>query len=208
MSPEIKDSGARQEFSTGAVRDIQEGKGRNDLLHPVVMQRVMEHFEEFKQYEVWRLEDDELMYACKRSLFDYYGASNNAIYPLLSAYLFGCVLQCRQATPEPKPQYSEDNTMVVFVVGSIELAKHYEKGAKKYGDHNWSKGIPSTSFYDSADRHMNKVILGCNDEPHLSAYMFNVVGLIYNTLFRKELEVRIYAGGLRKNDPQESITSP
>ena len=29
---EIKDSGARREFETGAVRDIQEGKGRCDLL--------------------------------------------------------------------------------------------------------------------------------------------------------------------------------
>jgi hypothetical protein len=29
---EIKDSGARREFATGAVRDIQEGKGRCDLL--------------------------------------------------------------------------------------------------------------------------------------------------------------------------------
>ena len=28
----IKDSGARREFETGAVRDIQEGKGRCDLL--------------------------------------------------------------------------------------------------------------------------------------------------------------------------------
>lgn len=28
----IKDSGERREFSTGAVRDIQEGKGRCDLL--------------------------------------------------------------------------------------------------------------------------------------------------------------------------------
>lgn len=30
--PYIKDSGARREFETGAVRDIQEGKGRCDLL--------------------------------------------------------------------------------------------------------------------------------------------------------------------------------
>ena len=29
---EIKDSGARREFETGAVRDIQEGKGRCDLI--------------------------------------------------------------------------------------------------------------------------------------------------------------------------------
>lgn len=30
--PMIKDSGSRREFATGAVRDIQEGKGRCDLL--------------------------------------------------------------------------------------------------------------------------------------------------------------------------------
>ena len=30
--PVIKDSGTRREFETGAVRDIQEGKGRYDLL--------------------------------------------------------------------------------------------------------------------------------------------------------------------------------
>lgn len=30
--PTIKDSGARREFSSGAVRDIQEGKGRCDLM--------------------------------------------------------------------------------------------------------------------------------------------------------------------------------
>lgn len=29
---EIKDSGERREFETGAVRDIQDGKGRCDLL--------------------------------------------------------------------------------------------------------------------------------------------------------------------------------
>ena len=32
MKPEIKDSGARREFSSGAVRDIAEHKGRCDLL--------------------------------------------------------------------------------------------------------------------------------------------------------------------------------
>ena len=32
LGPVIKDSGERREFETGAVRDIQEGKGRCDLL--------------------------------------------------------------------------------------------------------------------------------------------------------------------------------
>lgn len=41
----VKDSGKRQKFTTGAVRDIQEGKGRFDLLPPRAIKRVARHFE-------------------------------------------------------------------------------------------------------------------------------------------------------------------
>lgn len=42
---EIKDSGTRREFASGAVRDIQEGKGRLDLLPACAILRVARHFE-------------------------------------------------------------------------------------------------------------------------------------------------------------------
>lgn len=38
----IKDSGERRSFSTGAVRDIQEGKGRMDLMPLQVVARLLE----------------------------------------------------------------------------------------------------------------------------------------------------------------------
>jgi len=41
----VKSSGKEQEFGTGAVRDIQEGKGRFDLLPPYALLRVAKHFE-------------------------------------------------------------------------------------------------------------------------------------------------------------------
>lgn len=41
----IKDSGTRREFASGAVRDIQEGKGRLDLLPACAILRVARHFE-------------------------------------------------------------------------------------------------------------------------------------------------------------------
>lgn len=41
----IKDSGDRTQFETGAVRDMQEGKGRCDLLPPAALLRVAKHFE-------------------------------------------------------------------------------------------------------------------------------------------------------------------
>lgn len=42
---EVKDSGERQEFDTGSVRDSRKGKGRFDLLPPSAIKRVARHFE-------------------------------------------------------------------------------------------------------------------------------------------------------------------
>ncbi|MBU0581321.1 MAG: hypothetical protein KKA19_09105 [Candidatus Margulisbacteria bacterium] len=42
---EVKDSGKRQEFDTGSRRDTREGKGRYDLVSPIVMQRDAKHLE-------------------------------------------------------------------------------------------------------------------------------------------------------------------
>jgi len=42
---EVKDSGQRQEFESGAVRDIQEGKGRYDLLPTRAIRRLARHYE-------------------------------------------------------------------------------------------------------------------------------------------------------------------
>jgi len=41
----IKDSGDRHEFKTGAVRDMQKGKGRMDLLPPLATIRLARLFE-------------------------------------------------------------------------------------------------------------------------------------------------------------------
>lgn len=41
----IKDSGSRTEFTTGAVRDMHEGKWRCDLLPPNALLRLARHFE-------------------------------------------------------------------------------------------------------------------------------------------------------------------
>uniref|UniRef100_A0A6M3LI19 dATP/dGTP diphosphohydrolase N-terminal domain-containing protein n=1 Tax=viral metagenome TaxID=1070528 RepID=A0A6M3LI19_9ZZZZ len=65
----------------------------------------------------------------------------------------------------------------------IDLAKHYQKGALKYSDRNWEKGIPISRFCDSAMRHLFQFILGLKDENHLIASIWNLVGA-YETLKR------------------------
>ena len=44
-SDSLRDSGQRQEFDTGSVRDIREGKGRFDLIPPYSLKRLAQHFE-------------------------------------------------------------------------------------------------------------------------------------------------------------------
>ena len=41
----VKDSGEREDFETGARRDIQVGKGRYDLISPIFLRRLAQHFE-------------------------------------------------------------------------------------------------------------------------------------------------------------------
>ena len=41
----LPDSGERIEFETGAVRDTTTGKGRYDLLSPIAIKRLAQHFE-------------------------------------------------------------------------------------------------------------------------------------------------------------------
>jgi len=93
----VKDSGKRQDFGTGSVRDSNEGKGRFDLL----------------------------------------------------------------------PYYS-----------LLKISQHFEDGANKYQEDNWRKGQPLSRYFDSAQRHLAKFAMGFEDEPHLTAAIWNLLCFI------------------------------
>lgn len=57
----------------------------------------------------------------------------------------------------------------------LEVAKHFEEGALKYGDNNWQKGIPVDCYLDSAIRHYLKYRRGDNDEAHDRAFVWNLM---------------------------------
>lgn len=102
---EVEDSGRRQEFPTGSVRDTREGKGRYDLISMIALER---------------------------------------------------------------------------------LAKHYENGAKKYGDHNWEKGQPLSRYLDSTIRHVVKYMLGSRVEDHMAAVAWNAFAFIHTEQLIKD----------------------
>ena len=61
----------------------------------------------------------------------------------------------------------------------LRLARHYERGAERFGEYNWQKGIPCHSFVDSALRHLLKYMDGWTDEDHLIAAIWNLCGLAW-----------------------------
>ena len=69
----------------------------------------------------------------------------------------------------------------------IELSKHCEAGALKYGEHNVDKGIPQHSFCDSAMRHLVKYMRGDNDENHLVAAAWNLMWALEQSVTRPDL---------------------
>lgn len=149
----IKDSGNRREFKTGAVRDIQDGKGRCDLMPLDIVnqylnlaignERVLNHVQTF-------IETGEI---CN-------------LYLALNVF-------CDK---------HEWDTPTMF----LELAKHFEEGAKKYGENNWQKGLPVNCYIDSAVRHYLKWLRGDNDEPHDRAFVWNIVCCAWTVKHNKE----------------------
>ena len=153
----IKDSGERREFGTGAVRDIQEGKGRCDLMPlDVVAQLLGGRYDDASFDSI--LHDVEM-----------FRQTGNV------EHLYYCLDQFAQV------MCSSTVTML------LEVAKHFEEGAKKYGEHNWQKGIPVKCYIDSAVRHYLKWLRGDNDEPHDRAFVWNIMCAIWTCKHKSEL---------------------
>lgn len=69
----------------------------------------------------------------------------------------------------------------------LEVAKHFEEGAKKYGENNWQKGIPVKCYIDSAIRHYLKWLRGDQDEPHDRAFCWNIICAIWTCKNKPDL---------------------
>lgn len=64
----------------------------------------------------------------------------------------------------------------------FSVAKDLKTGkvaAEEYGENNWQKGIPESSYIDSAVRHYLKWLRGDDDERHDRAFVWNIMCLIW-----------------------------
>lgn len=148
---DLKDSGTRREFSTSAVRDCADGKGRCDLLPLRIISRVFFNGDVILCgiEEYIRDGDTEWLEEVLRHFYNRQG--------------FDKATFC------------------------LEVAKHYEDGARKYTDRNWEKGIPLHCYIDSGVRHYLKWLRGDIDEPHDRAFVWNMLCAIWTQENRPEM---------------------
>ena len=129
----MHDSGKRQDFNTGAVRDTAEGKPRVDLISP---------------YAQWR------------------------------------------------------------------TGEWLRKGAEKYDERNWEKGIPFSRCVASIERHLQEFKMGKVNEDHLAAIIVNAQFIMhYQAMINLGLlpsdldDMPDYEGCVRRNNFSEELNN-
>ena len=89
--------------------------------------------------------------------------------------------------------------------GIMEVSKHCEEGALKYGEHNVDKGIPLHSLLDSASRHLAKYMVGMDDEDHLRAACWNLLWALNQRVTPPELDDRFVTPSKGKQNVDKNI---
>lgn len=158
-TPTIKDSGTRLEFPTGAVRDIQKGKGRCDLLPLDVLADC--YRAEFGMEEPEAVIFDSLQRFMESGL-------PHHLFNALAVFT----------------GMAFDNCWSNML---LEVSMHFEEGAEKYGEGNWQKGLPVKCYVNSAVRHYLKHLRGDTDERHDRAFCWNILCAIWTDKHKPEL---------------------
>lgn len=103
-------------------------------------------------------------------------------------------------------KFTEQREMDIYT-SLLEVAKHFEDGAVKYGDRNWEKGIPVHCYIDSAVRHYLKFCRGDEDEPHDRAFMWNILCAIWTHENHPELiDIPAYKSTTKEQECNERNT--
>lgn len=101
----LPDSGTREKFNTGAVRDVQVGKGRFDLISPEALMRLAVHYENgAKKYDDRNWEKGIPISRCfssaVRHLFKWLAGSREEDHLAAAAWNIFAIMHYEKYNPE------------------------------------------------------------------------------------------------------------
>ena len=172
MNERVKDSGSKQEFSTGAHRDNATGKGRADLLPHIessmamLNDPVLNNIGKFMTSRDPQFLADAIQASAQTiSMFQYHLMVKSMMDNGIEMYIID----------ENEPNAKERMLSACVAHMMLESSKLYEAGADKYGANNWKLGMPVNRYIDSGTRHYLKTIRGDIDEPHYRGFIWNLL---------------------------------
>jgi len=179
---EIKDSGERRDFDTGAKRDIDHNKPRFDLIPMTVIRRVTENYlpGTFPRSNDNHIDD----YVKSRILnlgFGWGETANDDCLIALTHVVFDIISQQEKDSPLRVENQVSGGLHLITPGTYRRLANHYGGGAQKYDPWNWAKGMPFSVFHASLMRHIFAVVDDMTDEDHWSAIFFNAACILHFT---------------------------
>ena len=154
MTPRILDSGNLREYPTGAIRGDLDANGEPKGRCDLMPLEVL----------------------CKYLKKPIFGLLGMFLKDGNTAHLYECIRLYSS-------YYGEETNTTTDCTMFLDVAKHFEEGAKKYGENNWQKGLPVHRYIDSAARHYLKRLRGDKDEPHDRAFVWNLVCCIWEVDF-------------------------
>lgn len=172
---EIKVDGEEHQYASGAIR-YNKDKGDFNLIPSCIVQHMLDHIDG----------NGDLSYNMRDHVYWMLSHMFNHEYEDVIIHI---VLEKYIGFDDPyeieETEFTELDILAAFSEMLRDLAIHYQKGAKKYGVNNWMKGcedgtgIPESSFYDSATRHMLQFICQEKDEPHHISAIWNCFCAMY-----------------------------
>ena len=151
------------QFNTGAVRDIQEDKGRLDLMPLSVVGELYATYRN-ELCAISKKSETDLIVEIFNNLDNYiYTGDYTVLLRSLCNFIFMSLEWCDYVEYDRLPH------------AMLDVSLHYKRGLEKYGERNWEKGIPLHSYIDSGTRHFIKWLAHFDDERHDLAFIWNLL---------------------------------
>ena len=182
---QVKDSGERRNFDTGAKRDVDYNKPRFDLIPTTVLQKIIQCRDQFKQPISDRIDDDIKAEIWNLGLAWSITIDDDFLLRLIWLVLDIICLQEKDNLLSSNPKWY-GGFHRISPKTYLRLANHYGKGAQKYDAWNWSKGMPLSVFYASLMRHIFAIVQDETEEDHLSAIFFNAACILHFRIIKRD----------------------